>query len=297
MLAEGAQVRTVTIPCGDVSLAADCVGDDRDRSVVLLHGGGQTRHSWRAAAFDLAKQGWFVVATDLRGHGDSDWSTDAQYHLDQFANDVTGIARYLGRPPVLVGASLGGSASLAALGRDPTLALGLVLVDVSPFIQMSGTNRIIEFMASRPDGFGSLQEAADAVVAYLPHRAQRDLEGLQKNLRNVGGRLFWHWDPGLLASAEKVVQRNAFVDPARLGAAAASLKIPTLLIRGGKSDVVSIEDAKRFLDVVPHAECCTVEGAHHMVAGDDNKVFGVVIAEFLERRIRPRLELNRRTVQ
>ena len=71
------------------------------------------------------------------------------------------------------------------------------------------------------------------------------------------------------------------------------MRLPTLLVRGGESDVLSIDDSARFLEVVPHAEFASVAGAHHMVAGDDNAVFEVVLGDFLRRRIRSRLDLFR----
>lgn len=285
--------RTIAIEAGDVTLTADAFGDADRTPVVLLHGGGQTRHSWRATGSDLAHAGWYAISVDLRGHGDSGWSPDGRYNLDRFADDVATIVRHLGRPPVLVGASLGGNAALAALGHHPELALGLVLVDVSPFLRPEGTNRVREFMTARPDGFASLADVADAIAAYLPHRPRpRDLDGLRKNLRQVDGRFFWHWDPAFLGSpTDQAVQRDNLIDPARLGAAAMALRVPTLLIRGGKSDVLSLDDARRFIELVPHAEFCDVADAHHMVAGDDNKVFDTVLGDYLERRIRSRLDL------
>lgn len=285
---------TVRIPVGDVALAADAYGDPGDPPVVLLHGGGQTRHSWGATAKNLGASGWHALTVDLRGHGESGWSPDHGYGLDRFSADVVKVAEYVGRPPVLIGASLGGNASLAALGHHPELALGLVLVDVSPFLQPAGTTRIRDFMTAKAaDGFASLEEAADAVAAYLPHRPRpRGLDGLRKNLRRSDGRWFWHWDPAFLRSpADQAVQRDSLIDPARLGAAASSLRVPTLLVRGGESDVLSVQDAVRFIGLVPHAEFATVAGARHMVAGDDNAVFEQVLDDFLERRIRSRLRL------
>ncbi|WP_059016751.1 alpha/beta hydrolase [Mycobacterium sp. M26] len=284
----------LSIPAADVTLCADAYGDPADHPVVLLHGGGQTRHSWTKTAADLGRQNWYALAVDLRGHGDSGWSSDGAYSLDRFADDVVHITEFLGRPPVLVGASLGGISSLAALGVRPDLALGLVLVDVSPFLQPKGTSRIRDFMLGRAEeGFGSLEEAGDYVAAYLSHRPRpKNLDGLKRNLREKNGRWYWHWDPAFLASPEdQAVQRNTLTDPAWLGAAAGTLRIPTLLVRGGKSDVLSIEDSIRFLHLVPHAEFATVADAHHMVAGDDNAVFEQVLWDFLERRVRSRLRL------
>lgn len=286
--------RTLRIPAGDVTLVADAFGDPGRPPVVLLHGGGQTRHSWGATAAALGNSGWYALTVDLRGHGDSGWSPDHVYGLDRFSADVVRVVDHLGAAPVLVGASLGGNASLAALGRNPELALGLVLVDVSPFLQPEGTSRIRNFMtANAEQGFDSLDAVADAIAEYLPHRRRPTrLDGLRKNLRQVDGRWFWHWDPAFLSSPlDQAVQRNPLIDPARLGAAASGLRLPTLLVRGGQSDVLSVEDAVRFLELVPHAEFSTVAGAHHMVAGDDNAVFEDVLDDFLERRIRSRLRL------
>ncbi|HEY1969336.1 MAG TPA: alpha/beta hydrolase [Pseudonocardia sp.] len=287
-------VSQLKIPANGVALAADGFGDPTATPVVLLHGGGQTRHSWRATAAGLEAAGWYALTVDLRGHGQSGWSPDGVYSLERFVDDVIKVVEHLGRPPVLIGASLGGNASLGALGHIPELALGLVLVDVSPFLQPDGTSRIRQFMtAHSAEGFGSLHEVADAIAEYLPHRPRpNNLDGLRKNLREVNGRYFWHWDPAFMANpTDHVVQRNTLIDPVRLGAAATLLRVPTLLVRGGKSDVLSIQDAVQFLGLVPHAEFATVAGAHHMVAGDDNAVFEEVLSDFLDRRVRSRQQL------
>jgi len=284
---------TITIPSGDVTLAADAFGDPADTPVVLLHGGGQTRHSWRTTGSELAAAGWYVVSVDQRGHGGSDWSPDGHYSLERFASDVVNVVDSIGRPPVLIGASLGGNAALAALGRYPELALGLVLVDVSPFLKREGRTRILRFMTAHPNGFGTVEDAADAVAAYQPHRPRpRDLDGLRRNLRERDGRLYWHWDPSFLKHPDDdAVQPNTLADPVRLGAAAATLRVPTLLVRGAASDIVGREEVGRFLTLVPHVDFCEIADAHHMVAGDENTVFGSVLGDFLDRRIRARQEL------
>src|ERR1700743_3810059 len=92
-------------------------------------------HSWRRAARDLVKDGFHVIALDHRGHGESDWSPDGDYSLDAIAGDIRAVARTLAQPPALVGASLGGAASLIAWGETPAcgkplVASALILVDV-----------------------------------------------------------------------------------------------------------------------------------------------------------------------
>jgi pimeloyl-ACP methyl ester carboxylesterase len=270
-------------------LAGDAEGDPAGPPVVLLHGGGQTRHSWGTTRSLLAKQGWRTYSVDLRGHGDSTWATDGDYTLDAFSGDVVAIAHVLGRPPALVGASLGGIASLAAIGENPTenVARALVLVDVAPRTEEAGRMRIGAFMMEHMDnGFGSLDEVADAIQRYNPHRPRpTDLSGLEKNLRKRDdGRWYWHWDPAFLSGRLGAPDetRASIVDPNRLQAAARAITVPTLLVRGRVSDLLSEEGAQELLELVPHARLVDVAGAGHMVAGDRNDAFNDAVITFLD---------------
>ncbi|MEI2654122.1 MAG: alpha/beta hydrolase [Microthrixaceae bacterium] len=268
---------------GGLRIEADAYGDASARPVLLLHGGGQTRHSWGSTAATLATAGWYAVAYDQRGHGASGRSPSGHYEPGRFAEDLVEIATTFEQPPVVVGASLGGLAALLAEGvLAPGLFAGIVLVDITPRQEREGVNRIVSFMLDRAvEGFGSLDEAADAVAAYQPHRNRpRDHSGLQKNLRlDADGRWRWHWDPELFNSDNGL---HAAQEPGRFVAAAAQLTLPTLLVRGKLSDLVSEETAQEFLELVPHAQFVDVSGAGHMVAGDRNDRFCDAVVEFLE---------------
>lgn len=253
-----------------------------DRPAVLfLHGGGQNRYSWKATSQILADEGLHVVALDSRGHGDSDRSPDANYTVDALCADTLAVIEQIGRPVILIGASMGGMTGiLAAHQAGPDKVTKLVLVDVVPRYEKGGSARIREFMASGLDGFASLDEAADAVAAYLPYREKpRSPEGLKKNLRLRDGRWFWHWDPAFLT---KPVD-DSFVREERLERAAIELTIPILLIRGRLSDVVSEEGVQHFLTTVPHAEFVELSDAGHTAAGDDNDAFSDVVVQFVDR--------------
>lgn len=286
-------METIELPGRDgLRLAADRWGDPQDPPVVLLHGGGQTRHSWHGTAERLAAAGWQAYSVDLRGHGDSQWAPDGDYSLDAYAGDVAAVARAMAEPPALVGASLGGIASLTAVGESTEgLARALVLVDVAPHIEAAGAQRIGDFMRSgMDDGFASLEEAADAVAAYNPHRPRpKDLSGLTKNLRQRDdGRWVWHWDPRFLGGlrggqGSEDETRTMEARENRLDAAARALRLPVLLVRGRVSDLLSEQGARDFAALVPHAELVDVEGAGHMVAGDRNDVFNQGIVDFLAR--------------
>jgi len=267
--------------CRGVSLAADIAGVAGQECVILLHGGGQTRHSWGKAAADLAAAGYHVISLDLRGHGDSDWAPDADYTLEAFVGDLRSVIGTLDRPPVIVGASLGGATALVAIGEASTqLARALVLVDVVPRMSRGGVDQIRTFMQGNMNGFASVEEAADAVARYLPNRPRpNSTEGLRKNLREgQDGRLYWHWDPAFQIGERRI---DSSVMTQRMEAAACRVQVPTLLVRGKQSDVVSHEGAGQLLELIPHAVCVDVDGAGHMVAGDRNDIFNGAILSFL----------------
>jgi pimeloyl-ACP methyl ester carboxylesterase len=275
---------TVRVAGVGVELAADAYGPPDGPPVLLFHGGGQTRHAWGGTARLLGKAGWRATTVDLRGHGDSDWSPDGTYDLDSFAGDVRKVAEAQTALPALIGASLGGIASMTAIAETPhPIARALVLVDVAPRMEPEGIQRISDFMTGNPDGFASLDEVADAVAAYNPHRPRpKDLSGLRKNVRlGEDGRWRWHWDPRFLhgpATDEPRSLRNED----RLDDAARSLTLPTLLVRGKASDVLSEDGVRHLLDLVPHARVADVTGAGHMVAGDRNDAFNDAVIAFLE---------------
>ncbi len=272
-----------------VELRGDAWGSPADRPVLLLHGGGQTRHSWAGSSERIAAEGWYAVALDQRGHGDSDWSPDGRYGMDPFIADAQVVARRFDRPPVVVGASLGGIAGLCAEGEsERSILAGIVLVDVTPRMEVEGAQRIMDFMTQKPDGFESLEDAADAIAGYTNHRSRRkDLSGLAKNLRQ-GDDGRWHWDPRFIHN-DPTYRDGVVVEPEmqregdRMLASARRVAVPILLVRGRESDVVSTDGADEFLDATPHASFVDVSGAGHMVAGDRNDLFTDAVLEFLRK--------------
>ncbi len=266
-------------------LVADAAGPTDGPPVVLMHGGGQTRNAWGRALQVLGSQGWRAIALDARGHGESDWASDGDYGMDRMRDDLCTVVKTLRAPPVLVGASMGGNTALVAEADAPGLARALVLVDVVPQLETEGVQRIIDFMTARPDGFASLEEAADAVAAYTPERPRpRDPQGLAKNLRRApDGRWHWHWDPRFMLI--DAVQRNARIEAIklRMAAAARRVRVPALLVRGTHSDVVSAGGAAALQALMPQLETADVAGAGHMVAGDRNDHFSAAMLGFLRR--------------
>jgi non-heme chloroperoxidase len=273
-----------------IPLSADVWGNDDGWPVLLLHGGGQTRQAWGHTGRALAASGWRAVCLDLRGHGDSGWAGNGDYSFTSFAADCIAVCDQLGRPPVVVGASLGGVSAILAEGNsDRIVSSGLVIVDITHRSNPEGLQRIKDFMISGLGGFATLEEAAAAIAAYTPHRIREtNPAGLRKVLRQGSdGRWHWHWDPRFMAGKRTEVPPADF--QALFEAALGNIRVPTLLVRGKLSDVVTEEGVRDFLAKVPQAKLVDVSDAAHMVAGDQNDLFSNAVIDFLEKDVLPTL--------
>jgi pimeloyl-ACP methyl ester carboxylesterase len=267
---------------------------DNGSPVLLLHGGGQTRHAWYKTAEEIARKDHTAYALDQRGHGDADWIANGAYGFLDYAADAKVVAdeltRRSGAKPIAIGASLGGIASLLAEGQSEcakgaNVFSALVLVDITPRVDQTGVAKVHSFMrAYAKEGFASIAEAAQAVADYLPQRPRpKSNEGLKKNLRlSPDGRWRWHWDPRFLdgprgAGSDRRALEAALIEAAR------RIQIPALLVRGASSELVKEAHAREFLELVPHADYVDVSGARHMVAGDRNDHFSAAVLSFIER--------------
>ncbi|GAB4201273.1 MAG: alpha/beta hydrolase [Wenzhouxiangellaceae bacterium] len=261
-------------------LAVEHHGQPRHGRIVLSHGFGQTRHAWRDTAQALAADGWQATTYDARGHGESGRPDDGIYDVDDFVADFERLIEPLEAPPIVVGASLGGLVAMLSQARQPQVELrALVLVDITPRWERQGVNRMLGFMQAHAGGFPSLEAARQAVRDYLPHR-QNAGGSLQRNLyQDDQGWWHWHWDPRMLEFARLDHEQHQ----RRLAHAAAQISVPTLLVSGGRSDMISSEHIDELLTLIPHAEHARVADATHMVAGDDNDRFQAAIRPFLQR--------------
>jgi pimeloyl-ACP methyl ester carboxylesterase len=264
-----------------LTLRADAYGSSTRDPVLLLHGGGQSRLSWKNTAAEVAKAGYYAVSLDFRGHGESDWSKTGDYVLESFLSDIESIVDHFQKPVTLVGASLGGIVSLLVAGekcREKVKAL--VLVDIAPWAEDKGVARVLSFMNEHLNGFDSLEEAAGAISAYLKHRTKPALaNGLQNTLRKGDdGRYYWRWDPALM----KNMNVQEVINGERLLQAAKSTSARMLLLRGVFSDVITAKSAERFLEHIPGAQYVEVEKAAHTIAGDSNQAFTTELIRFLD---------------
>lgn len=261
-------------------LAGDLGGPDNAPLVLLMHGGGQTRHSWAGAMRALIAAGYRVVNLDARGHGESEWSESRAYTINDRVLDIRAVVDNCDTPFALVGASMGGLTSIHGVGQGLSPA-AMILVDIVPDMESAGVERIVSFMNAHHGGFASLDEAADAVAAYYPERPRpKDPSGLMKNLRRRDdGRLYWHWDPVMF----QVEDPSQFRDPLARSTLELGKRddVSVLVVRGKLSDIVSDASIASFRAKVPHAQSIDVSEAGHMVAGDKNDVFNAAVIGFL----------------
>lgn len=270
-------------------LAAD-LWDGHGHPVLFLHGGGQTRNAWNLTARQVAGAGMSAITVDLRGHGESEWAASGDYSFAAYGADAAAVFRQAAErfhvAPSVVGASLGGLSTLIAeLDHGPLLD-SLVLVDITPRMDVGGVARILGFMGAKmEEGFASLEDAADAISEYMPHRKRpRSLDGLSRNLRlDEDGRYRWHWDPAFMTS-EKNINFAGRETMENVLAGLPGLRLPVLLVRGMQSELVREDYVREFVDLVPGATYVDVAGAGHMVAGDRNDAFCQAILDFLSQR-------------
>jgi pimeloyl-ACP methyl ester carboxylesterase len=273
--------RTFLTP-GGLRLRADVLPGAGPPPVLLVHGAGQTRATWAETAGALAAEGWPAISLDLRGHGESDWSPDGDYTLDAYASDLRAVAAALESPPLLVGASLGGLGALLAVAEAPRLAVaGLVLVDAAHRFEVGGARRIADVLAG--DGIGA--EHPDEVTGSGARRPDdRDgpdgQDGARVGQRPRDGRRQGRWDPEVLTGVRHLLGSGPAAER-RAGLAARALSAPTLLIRGGWSDVVTRDTAEEFARLAPVTRVTEVHGGGHMLVGDRNGEVTDAVIRFL----------------
>jgi pimeloyl-ACP methyl ester carboxylesterase len=278
-----AQLRTLT-GSGGLSLAATAFPTasplQASNTLLFAHGFGQTRGAWQRSGMALAAGGYAGLSYDARGHGESARNPDdLPYAGEQLADDLIIVAGEHVQPPVLIGASMGGLFGMISEARWPGLFRAMVLVDITPRWEEAGLQRILGFVTAFPQGFDSLDHAADIIAAYLPHRrARKTPDELREILREgTDSRWRWHWDARLIDD----LVRDCAQHQDDIADAARTLRCPVLLISGGRSDLVSARTVEEFQVLVPHARHAHLPQATHMLAGDDNDAFTSTVLEYL----------------
>ena len=244
--------------------------------IVMLHGGSQQAHSWDFVSLPLSED-YHIIALDQRGHGDSDWAEDGDYTVEAHQGDIDGFVAAMGLSNFhLIGHSMGGRNSYVWASRHPELLKSLVIVDTGPVAQSRGRNRIQNFR-ELPDELDSFEEFADRVQEYTGRSREQTLGALKYSIRQrADGKWSWKYD--------KLLRTPGRQGPAwsseQLWDAVAKITCPTLVVRGGDSDIFADETMQRMQQVIANCATVTVPHAGHLVAGDNPVDFLAAVRNF-----------------
>jgi pimeloyl-ACP methyl ester carboxylesterase len=247
-------------------------GEPGAPKVLLLHGGNQSAHSWDLVSLHLSDR-YHVFALDQRGHGDSEWSRDQDYSIEAKAADVLAFVEDQGiDSPVIMGHSMGGRVTMNVALAHPTLARGIVLVDVGPELSPVGVEVIHNFVTRNVE-FDDLEEFLDNVVKYDRFRSREHIARTVKYnmLRRADGKYISKVDHRRVPLSASELTLD---DVKAIGA-------PVLLVRGGESDILAPDAAKRFVEVLPNGQLVTVPNTGHNVHSGNTPGFLEVVGPFV----------------
>ena len=254
-------------------------GDRSKPTIVLLHGGHQSAHSWDLVSLHLA-QHHHVLALDQRGHGDSEWARDVEYSNHTMALDAQAFLDAMGlERPVLVGHSMGGRNSMVLTKLAPGRLRALVIVDVGPELSDRGRQAIQGFVRENQE-FEDLEHFVANVRKYDPYRSREHIE------RTVKYNMLQRADGKFVSKCDST--------PRRLGIArgadpldtitledAKSFHLPVLLVRGEQSNILAPDAAERFAAALPQGMLATVPNCGHNVHGQNTLGFIGALGDFL----------------
>ena len=247
--------------------------------VLFLHGGGLTARTWDLVCLAL-RESSHCFALDQRGHGDSEWSPGLEYDTAAHVGDLEALIERLGlEHPVLVGQSMGALNALAYAARHPEALAGLVLVDMTPDVQVQAAQRVFDFITA-PAELDSVEEFVERAVEFNPARDPRLLRrSLLHNLRQLpNGKWTWKYDRrGMTPEGFEQVRGEMTAIRNELGA----VTCPTLVVRGERSDAVTDTSAAALADALPDAEWITIPDAGHTVQGDNPRALAEALSAFV----------------
>jgi esterase len=246
--------------------------------VLLLHGIRLQAHTWDMAAL-LLHDDYHLIAPDQRGHGDSDWTPDAQAQTDTIAlllEDLVQLVQHLGwQKFVLVGMSLGGIVAMHYASRFAERLQALVLIDIAPTVEQGGVLSMNGFKQDT-SGAANFEEFVERAHRFMPQRPVEQLRySLMHSLKSQPHGFSWKHDPR--------PQLTSGAPLAELWQALPRIVAPTLLLRGAQSAVLSQQVAERAVRTLPNGTLAVVDPANHNVHSDNPKAFALELHTFLKR--------------
>lgn len=269
------------VQVGDLRLHYQEWGDPNGPAILMVHGFGVSGHMFDEFAGRLQDR-FRLIAVDQRGHGDSDWSESGDYSRDAFVDDLEGFREALGlKTFVLVGHSMGGLNSVAYTVRHPERVRALVLVDVGPESAKEGVDNIKRF-TSGPDEL-EFDEFVEMAMRFNKRRTRENIEDrMRHRLRQMeNGKWTWKFDKRF-REKDNTLRIGSQMTNDEGWQLYRAVPVPTLLIRGAESDVLTQEIAERVAREMRRARLVVIPGAGHSVPGDNPDEFTAAVSGFVD---------------
>ena len=251
-------------------------GAEGKQPFIMLHGIGRIAHTFDHIAPRFNKD-YHVIAIDMRGHGDSAWSPEGAYLVEDYAKDLAAFVEQLNlRDVVLLGNSTGGRVVQFYAGTHPERVAKLVVEDVGP----ERTNEIASGFARRVEQEDQGWASEDELVASLMRNGGRVSEELQRNYAHFGskrradGRIVWKRDPNLV---------KGFI-PTELWDQVLKIRCPTIYILGGNSSIVPPPTQQKLRENLPAVQIVTMPKLGHYPDQEAPEDFIRIVQTFLSGR-------------
>lgn len=248
---------------GEVSIHFRKLGRPGRTPVLIVHGLSYFSYDWLgvAQALSIDRE---VVAMDMRGFGDSDWSPARDYSVPSMAQDIVNLLDHLGwKRVLLVGHSMGGRSTTYAAAKHPAGVEALVLVDYSPENAPAGTRRTTETVGNTPDAFPSIEAA-------MQYYGKTDRARFEAYLRKTGEGYAVKRDPFFRDQFRKLLQTG---ERPKLGVdmwqLIGEVRCPVLSLRGARSDMYAPDMVEKMKSANPRLQVLEIPGAGHDIAGDN----------------------------
>ena len=248
-------------------------GDPAKPPMILLHGIARHAHTFDHIAPAFAPN-HHVIALDLRGHGDSAWSAEGAYLVQDYVKDLEALVAQLKlRGLTLLGNSTGGRVVQVFAGLHPDLVARIVVEDVGP----ERPRNIADAFARRVEQEAAGWASEDELVAQLTVANMRTPEPLLRTYAHFGvkpgpgGRLVWKRDPNLV---------KGFVET-ELWDSVSKITAPALYVIGGGSRIVPPETQKRLADTLRNCRIIVMPGLGHYPDEEDTEGFLAIVNPFL----------------
>ncbi|MBT2503517.1 alpha/beta fold hydrolase [Curtobacterium sp. ISL-83] len=243
------------------TLAYDLTGDGP--LVVLAHGMGDSRHSYRFVVPELVAAGYRVANVDVRGCGDSSTGWPS-YTRGDIASDLVALVRHLGGPAVIVGQSMSGGAATIAAASAPDVVTGIV--ELAPFTRKQDVD-LVGLVRNARHRAGTFQLAkvmlAGSLAGWLAYldlaipTKPSDWETERNRFATTLGQ------PERMA----VLRSMTRTSPADAGVSLAEVRCPVLIIEGSADPdwADPRAEAERILRDLPEGigEVAVIDGAGH----------------------------------